>query len=248
MNFALDLPYGHVAIGHVAIISACTSHHHWQQSGRSPLRSDSSELAEEAIADFLESLLMAAEVAVPEVRVAQAGGPMRATRPCASRFTALRACSLPRPPAHFPISSKRNLVGVHLLMSLPCVTVVRWQAGPCGGRKAKRAAAPSAACRAVRLKWVRGSCVGKGAEEEGEEMVLESFELVPLPSPEPQPDAELSIAAAALLANIAATTMGREHARSPSSVIVTATVPLVEHASGACTREVLKPVSQERLP
>ena len=103
----------------------------------------------------------------------------------------------------------------------------------------------------MRLKWVRGSDGALGSDE----LVLESFELVPLPSPsppeEPQPDAELSIAAAALLANICSSTCA-EHPRSPTNLVVTTTVPLVEHTPQVeltpCEREVLAPVQQERLP
>ena len=88
---------------------------------------------------------------------------------------------------------------------------------------------------AVRLRWVRRQSArgSEEAEEEREEaeeseegvgdrrskLVLESFELVPLPA-QPQPDTELFFAAANLLASIAAVPL--------ASVVVTATVPLVQ--------------------
>ena len=91
----------------------------------------------------------------------------------------------------------------------------------------------------VRLRWVRrrsarGSDGSEEIEEleEGEEdfgdrrgkLVLESFELVPMPA-QPQPDAELFCAAANLLASIAAVPL--------ASVVVTATVPLVQCTGGS---------------
>lgn len=130
------------------------------------------------------------------------------------------------------------------------------KAGACAGRKAKRPAVPDAEadCRAVRLKWVQGTepCSRNAAEGKDRDLVLQSFELVPLPASavEAQPDPELSIAAATLLANIAASSVSTtiRSASSPTSVIITATVPLVEHITDhACMREVLKPVPQERV-
>ena len=94
----------------------------------------------------------------------------------------------------------------------------------------------------MRLKWVKGTACDVQKTGCDEQLVLESFELVPLPpaSPEPEPAAELSIAAAALLASITASACP-EHPRSPLSVVVTATVPLVHHVPGAYEREVAQP-------
>ena len=89
------------------------------------------------------------------------------------------------------------------------------------------------------------------AEQEGkadEQLVLQSFELVRMPAPSTvEPNAELSIAAAALLASITTSTCHAQLEGSPASIVVTATVPLVEHAHGACAREALKDVPQMGL-
>ena len=114
------------------------------------------------------------------------------------------------------------------------------------GRTGKRPA-PRDRCQTsqgVHLKWVKAAAP---CGPKGEALVLESFELVPLPAPapiaEPQPDAELSIAAAALLADIA--TLATRTTHNTPDVVVTATVPLVEH--GACARGVLEPLEPARL-
>ena len=80
----------------------------------------------------------------------------------------------------------------------------------------------------MRLKWVKGRHV-EGDERFGSsnELVLQSFELVPLAAADAEADfdPELSVAAATLLASIAASTC-LAHPHSPTSVMLTATVPL----------------------
>lgn len=66
--------------------------------------------------------------------------------------------------------------------------------------------------------------------------MLESFELVPMPPPaahDPQPDADLSIAAAALLASITASSFRDRQLEDSMKLVVTANVPLIDHAAGA---------------
>jgi len=97
--------------------------------------------------------------------------------------------------------------------------------------------------RGVKLRWVQrrsGGAGGDDASEVDEEhpiggdgptasagtLVLDSFEVVPLPAQlldEPQPDAKLFAAAASLLASLIAATPA-------SDVVVTTTVPLVPPA------------------
>lgn len=124
--------------------------------------------------------------------------------------------------------------------------------GACAGGRSKRPPSPSTVVggRAVRLKWVapaiEAACeaTAGGRAEAGDRLVLESFEVVPAAASETAaPDPELAIAAASLLASITAGTC-RHQWCAPADMVVTATVPLVDIAPAAFSREALKPILQ----